>query len=37
MATLTTGSLNLPDEILDPWLVKIQYGSVVAALSPRSR
>ncbi|HET6865461.1 MAG TPA: phage major capsid protein [Solirubrobacteraceae bacterium] len=33
MAALTTGSLNLPDEILDPWLGKIQYGSTVAALS----
>jgi hypothetical protein len=33
MATLTTTALNLPDEILDPWLGKVQYGSVVAALS----
>lgn len=33
MATLTTGDLNLPDEILDPWLGKVQYGSAVAALS----
>src|SRR5690242_15320328 len=32
MATLTTSSLNLPDEILDPWLGKVQYGSSVAAL-----
>jgi hypothetical protein len=34
MATLTTGSLSLPDHILDPWLVKVQAGSVIAALSP---
>jgi hypothetical protein len=33
MATLTTGDLNLPDQILDPWLGKVQYGSAVAALS----
>ena len=33
MATLQTSSLNLPDEIIDPWLGKVQYGSVVAALS----
>jgi len=33
MATLTTSSLELPDEILDPWLGKVQYGSSVAALS----
>jgi hypothetical protein len=33
MATLQTSSLNLPDEILDPWLGKVQYGSCVAALS----
>jgi len=33
MAALTTSSLNLPDEILDPWLGKVQYGSTVAALS----
>lgn len=33
MATLTTGDLNLPDEILDPWLGKVKYGSAVAALS----
>jgi hypothetical protein len=33
MATLTTSSLELPDEILDPWLGKVQHGSVVAALS----
>lgn len=33
MAALTTSSLSLPDEILDPWLGKVQYGSAVAALS----
>src|SRR5580765_6404445 len=33
MATLTTSGLSLPDEILDPWLGKVQYGSSVAALS----
>jgi hypothetical protein len=33
MAALTTASLNLPDEILDPWLGKVQGGSTVAALS----
>lgn len=33
MAILTTGDLNLPDQILDPWLGKVQHGSVVAALS----
>ena len=33
MAALTSGSLNLPDEILDPWLGKVQYGSTIAALS----
>lgn len=33
MTALTTGDLNLPDEILDPWLGKVQYGSAVAALS----
>ena len=32
MATLTTGELTLSDEILDPWLGKIQGGSVIAAL-----
>lgn len=33
MAVLTTGDLNIPDQILDPWLGKVQYGSAVAALS----
>src|SRR5699024_6295134 len=33
MATLTTGDLEIPDEILDPWLGKVKYGSSVATLS----
>lgn len=33
MATLTTGDLTIPDEILDPWLGKVKYGSSVATLS----
>jgi len=33
MAALTSGSLNLPNQILDPWLGKVQGGSTVAALS----
>lgn len=33
MAILTTGDLNLPNQVLDPWLGKVQYGSAVAALS----
>lgn len=33
MAILTTGDLTLPDQVLDPWLGKVQYGSAVAALS----
>ncbi|MFN6543912.1 phage major capsid protein [Mycolicibacterium nivoides] len=33
MTALTTGSLNLPDDILDPWLTKVQAGSCLAALS----
>jgi hypothetical protein len=33
MAILTTGDLNLPDQILDPWLGRVQSGSTVAALS----
>ncbi|MBF6133504.1 phage major capsid protein [Nocardia otitidiscaviarum] len=33
MAVLTTGSLTLPNQILDPWLGKVQYGSSVATLS----
>lgn len=34
MAALTTGSLALPDHIMDPWLKKVQAGSAVATLSP---
>lgn len=33
MAALTTGDLTIPDQILDPWMGKIQNGSVVAVLS----
>jgi len=33
MAILDTGDLNLPDQILDPWLGKVQGGSTVAVLS----
>jgi hypothetical protein len=33
MTALTTGDLTLPDQILDPWLGKVKYGSCVAALS----
>lgn len=33
MAVLQTGDLNIPDQILDPWLGKVKYGSSVAALS----
>lgn len=33
MAALTTGELELPDNIIDPWLGKVQYGSTIAALS----
>lgn len=33
MAVLTSGSLNLPDQILDPWLGKVKFGSAVATLS----
>ena len=33
MATLTTGSLSIPNQILDPWLGKVKYGSAVATLS----
>jgi hypothetical protein len=33
MASLTSGALNLPNQIIDPWLGKVQGGSVVAALS----
>lgn len=30
---LTTGELNLPDQIINPWLKTVQNGSTVAALS----
>ena len=33
MAALATGSLSIPKQKLDPWLGKVQNGSVVAALS----
>ena len=33
MAVLDTGDLSLPDQVLDPWLGKVQGGSSVAALS----
>lgn len=33
MAAFTTAGLNLPAQILDPWLGKVQAGSTVAALS----
>lgn len=33
MAILDTGDLNLPAQILDPWLGKVQIGSTVALLS----
>ncbi|HEU5223441.1 MAG TPA: phage major capsid protein [Candidatus Lumbricidophila sp.] len=33
MTALTSGSLSLPNQIIDPWLGKVQGGSVVAALS----
>ena len=33
MAVLDTGDLNLPDQILDPWLGRVRYGSAVATLS----
>lgn len=33
MAILDTGDLNLPDQVLDPWLGKVQGGSTVATLS----
>ncbi|MGW5316727.1 phage major capsid family protein [Nocardia thailandica] len=33
MAVLTTSNLQVPTQILDPWLGKIKYGSSVATLS----
>ena len=34
MAVLQSGALNVPNQILDPWLGKVRYGSSVATLSP---
>lgn len=33
MATFTTSGLSIPNQILDPWLGKVKYGSTVATLS----
>ncbi|WP_078313644.1 major capsid protein [Mycobacteroides chelonae] len=33
MTVLTSSALELPDEILDPWLGKVKYGSTIATLS----
>jgi Phage capsid family len=33
MAALTTSGLTIPNQILDPWLGKVKYGSAVATLS----
>src|SRR5262245_49817231 len=33
MATFTTAGLSIPNQILDPWLGKVKYGSSVATLS----
>ena len=33
MAAMDTGDLEIPDQILDPWLGKVQGGSTVATLS----
>jgi hypothetical protein len=33
MAVLDTGDLNLPDQILDPWIGRVQTGSTIATLS----
>lgn len=33
MAVLDTGDLTIPDNIIDPWLGKVKYGSAVATLS----
>ena len=33
MATFTTSGLTIPNQILDPWLGKVRYGSCVATLS----
>jgi hypothetical protein len=36
MAFMDTGDLTIPDQVLTPWLGKIQYGSVVATLSDQT-
>jgi hypothetical protein len=33
MAVMDTGDIAIPDQIFDPWLGKVKYGSAVAALS----
>ena len=33
MASLGTGSVTIPTQILDPWLGKVKYGSAIATLS----
>ncbi|MGV0805804.1 phage major capsid family protein [Mycolicibacterium setense] len=33
MATFTTSGLSIPNQILDPWLGKVKYGSSIATLS----
>lgn len=33
MATFTTAGLSIPNQILDPWLGKVKYGSTIATLS----
>lgn len=33
MATFTTTGLSIPNQILDPWLGRVKYGSAVATLS----
>lgn len=33
MTALTTAALTVPNQILDPWLGKVKYGSAVATLS----
>ena len=33
MSVLTSAQLELPNEILDPWLGKVKFGSTIATLS----
>ena len=33
MGTFTTSGLSIPNQILDPWLGKVKYGSTIATLS----